>query len=162
MLNLRKRGCSMLSWERQNTPGGMLWPTLFPTSTCPVSTELFSWCKTVVLPRRQKHSLYQDQLWWYCIYQPSLSLSCHWLKPSCSHLKCNLGFCERLIGVPVNAARFASLCNLTPLLERALTNKIVISFPNEQTPSKAGLRVMVPCGPWCTGQWKKMTTYNWL
>lgn len=55
MLNFRKRGCSSLSWERQNTPGGTFWPTLFPTSTCPISRELFSWWKTLDLPGRHKH-----------------------------------------------------------------------------------------------------------
>lgn len=54
MLNFRKRGCSSRSWERQNTPGGTFWPTLFPTSTCPMSRELFSWWKTLDLPGKQK------------------------------------------------------------------------------------------------------------
>lgn len=54
MLNFRKRGCFSRSWERQNTPGGTFWPTLFPTSTCPISRELFSWWKTLDLPGRQK------------------------------------------------------------------------------------------------------------
>lgn len=39
--------------------------------------------------------------------------------------------------------------------KQGLYNKTVISFPNEQWPRKRGLKVMDPCGPWCTAHWKK-------